>query len=185
MLLPGADVGVACQPAAGRDALVCRLAPELLFGAMLDARPWGALFFDLENTLVAKGRWRPGALRCLGGLAGAGLRLGLIVNTGTMARDQLGNALPADFAFERFFEERLVVLSSEVGVEKPDARIFAVALSRAGLAPERTLFVADDAIELLAAQRIGMQGLRLGRLPRDFEVLSETALGRSAAASDS
>jgi len=155
------------------------LAPELLVGGMLEGRPWGALFFDLESTLVVRGRWRPGALGCLGRLGAGGLRLGIIANTGTSTREQLRATLPPDFAFERF-EEPLVVLSSEVGVEKPDARIFAVALSRAQIAPERTLFVADDPIELLAAQRIGMQGLRLGRLPGDFEVLTGTALGRSA-----
>jgi FMN phosphatase YigB (HAD superfamily) len=142
---------------------------------MMAVRPWGALFFDIEDTLVSERRWRPGALACLDRLGAGGLRLGIIANTGTMARSRLRVVLPPAFTFE-LFEEPLVVLSSEVGVEMPDARIFAVALSRAQLPPARTLFVGDDPVDLLAAQRLHADSLRLGRVPRDFALLVDTAL---------
>lgn len=142
---------------------------------MSGVRPWGVLFFDIEHTLVSAGRWRPGARRCLARLGDAGLRLGIIANTGAAGRAELASGLPHDFRFVPF-EERLVVLSAEVGVSKPDARIFAVALSRAQVAAEQTLFIGEDPHELLAAQRIGMRALRLVRAPRDFDVLAETAI---------
>ena len=144
---------------------------------MLGVRPWGALFFDIEPTLVTECAWRPGARPALQQLHDGGLRLGVIANTGTAMRTEMIATFPAGFGFD-LFEDGLVVLSSEVGVQKPDARIFAVALSRAQLAPERTLFAGEDPVEILAAQRIGMRALRLTHPPGDLELLVEAAFGK-------
>ena len=52
-----------------------------------------------------------------------------------------------------------VVVSCEVGVTKPDPRIFAMCLSRLGVSPERALFVDDRADNIEAAARLGMKTL--------------------------
>ncbi|HEY84408.1 MAG TPA: HAD family phosphatase [Chloroflexi bacterium] len=47
--------------------------------------------------------------------------------------------------------------SAEVGVMKPDARIYQIALERAGAAPSQTIFVDDSEQNILAAHQLGMQ----------------------------
>ena len=49
-----------------------------------------------------------------------------------------------------------VVNSSEVGVAKPDARIFQVALDYAGIAAGRALFVDDTKANVAAATALGI-----------------------------
>ena len=58
---------------------------------------------------------------------------------------------------EKFFE--VIVLSYEVGVRKPDKRIYLEALRGLNLEPERCIFVADEISDLEGARRIGMQTL--------------------------
>ncbi len=137
------------------------------------------LFFDLGDTLVEadrsspgelRFRWLPGARETLVELAAAGLRLGLISNTGSFGRDDLLAMLPADFEWS-LFDAPLVVLSSEVGLEKPDLRIFRLALQRAqehddpeqtlGIDPPDCLFCGEALGETLAAQRVGMRAARV------------------------
>ncbi len=55
-------------------------------------------------------------------------------------------------AFERF---RHIVVSGEVGLSKPDPRIFALAARHAGGAPEELLFVDDSAGHIAAASALG------------------------------
>ncbi len=47
--------------------------------------------------------------------------------------------------------------SAEVGVMKPDARIYQIALQRAKTAPSQSLFVDDSERNILAARKLGMQ----------------------------
>jgi putative hydrolase of the HAD superfamily len=50
-----------------------------------------------------------------------------------------------------------VFLSGEVGVEKPDPRIFSAALARVGLAPGEVLHVGDDPVrDVVGAARVGL-----------------------------
>ena len=97
-----------------------------------------AVFFDLGDTLVEEDpspvaerayRWLPGARATLQELAEAGLRVGLISNTGSFDRDDLGRILPVDFQWS-LFDPHLVLLSSEVDLDKPDPRIFRLALQQ-------------------------------------------------------
>ena len=54
----------------------------------------------------------------------------------------------------------VIVDSSEVGMRKPDLRIFELALKRlAGIAPTRTLFLDDYQANLDAAARLGIRGV--------------------------
>lgn len=52
-----------------------------------------------------------------------------------------------------------VVVSYEVGVAKPDPRIYRICLSRLGVPPERALFVDDREDNLEAAARLGIETL--------------------------
>ncbi|MER6946160.1 HAD-IA family hydrolase [Nonomuraea sp. NPDC000554] len=52
-----------------------------------------------------------------------------------------------------------VVSSARVGVAKPDRRIYEIAAERAGVAPERCLFVDDRLANVEAARALGMTGV--------------------------
>ena len=143
----------------------------------MQVTPLKAVFFDLGDTLVeadpaspGKFRWLPGARDTLLVLAAAGLRVGLISNTGLLGPDALLARLPADFGWG-LFDPHLVLLSSEVGLTKPDLRIFRLALKRAQehddeaetlrIDPPETLFCGESLVETLAAQRGGMRAARI------------------------
>lgn len=81
------------------------------------------------------------------------------------------------FPFLNWFQG--VVISGEVGIAKPDVRIFHLLCERYGLEAERLLFVDDSPANVAAARQAGLQGalytgagalrsqlLRLGVLPR-------------------
>jgi FMN phosphatase YigB (HAD superfamily) len=120
------------------------------------------IYFDLGDTLVRDGAWLPGAMATLQALRAAGYRLGIISNTAQLTRAQLKLLLPADFPWTWFVPE-LIVLSSEVGVEKPAPAIFKLALDRTGAdaAAGRVLFCTEALLDTVAAQLAGMRAVRL------------------------
>ncbi len=125
------------------------------------------VFFDLGDTLVDGKNttsWVPDARGVLDLLHQKGLQLGLISNTGTLTRLQLVAMLPPDFNLAQF-EEHLIVLSSEVGVEKPGLEIFRLALARASVEGHKCLFCTEELLHTLAAQQVGMHVARLQRPP--------------------
>lgn len=65
---------------------------------------------------------------------------------------------PAFHARERAFFDRFrdIVVSGEVKLLKPDPAIYYLALDRFGLRPDEALFIDDRAINVEAAQAIGM-----------------------------
>jgi putative hydrolase of the HAD superfamily len=52
-----------------------------------------------------------------------------------------------------------VVISHEVGMRKPEARIFQHAVGLLGLAPEQCVFVDDIKANIVAAEALGMTGI--------------------------
>ncbi|WP_055697341.1 MULTISPECIES: HAD family hydrolase [Streptomyces] len=60
-----------------------------------------------------------------------------------------------------------VIGSADLGIVKPDRRIYETAARRAGVAPDRCLFVDDREENVAAAQELGMTGL-LYREPADL-----------------
>lgn len=120
------------------------------------------VFFDLGNTLVAADstQWNPAAKEVLAALKTAGVRLGVISNTGNFTRAQLKQHLPFDFDFN-VFEASLILLSSEIGIQKPSLEVFALAISRTGKAASECLYCSEDFHETLAAQRAGMIAARI------------------------
>ena len=61
----------------------------------------------------------------------------------------------------RFFSSE--TYSYELGVTKPDERMFSTAISRMGIAPERILFVDDSPVNLDGAARLGLKCVQMRR----------------------
>jgi putative hydrolase of the HAD superfamily len=80
----------------------------------------------------------------------AGLRTGLLSNS-------WGNDYPRD-GWDEMFD--VVVISGEVGMRKPEPRIFEHALGLLGLHPEECVFVDDLAHNVSAAEALGIVGVR-------------------------
>lgn len=128
------------------------------------------IFFDIGDTLVQQQSsitrrvWIPEAKNTLNQLHAKNVRLGLISNTPGLTRTQLLNLLPIDFDLS-IFEPNLILLSSEVNVEKPKPAIFLKALERSSILPTDCLFCGDELIETIVAQKVGMQTFRVSKPP--------------------
>ena len=106
------------------------------------------------NTLLRAMEPEPGARETLLRLKQMGLRTGV------------GTNMTADRQFDKLRLLGLtpyvdfLVTSEELGVEKPDARLFALCAQKAGTVPERCVFVGDSLTkDASAAQAAGMQGV--------------------------
>lgn len=118
------------------------------------------------------------ALPALAALADAGIRLAVVANWDVSLTDVLARlGLAAPFA--------AVVTAASVGVAKPDAKPFVVALERLGVDAAQTVHVGDDPVtDVAGARAAGLSALlldRSGRAPDSLRDLSELA-GRLEAA---
>jgi HAD superfamily hydrolase (TIGR01509 family) len=121
------------------------------------------LVTELGPVLRPDGRasalWRmvmPGVPQALGRLQRQGLTLAVVSNSdGTCAKSL------AEAGLLRYMN--FVIDSAEVGVEKPDPRIFEIAVARGGADPRRTLYVGD----LYHADVVGARGAGLHALLLD------------------
>lgn len=101
------------------------------------------LFGDVVDTLEA--------------LRDRGLRLGIVSNFAPTLRGIL-----QDKGILRYFDP--VIVSTEVGVEKPNPDIFRLALAEAGLEPSGVLYVGDhDLNDIWAPRQVGMDTLKILR----------------------
>ncbi len=105
--------------------------------------------------------WRvmlPSTPRILQELCARGLTLGVVSNAdGRIA------AILRQCGVEQFFQ--VVIDSHHVGVEKPDPRIFHLALAQTQARPEQAVFVGDIyGIDVLGAERAGIRPLLLDTL---------------------
>ena len=80
--------------------------------------------------------------------------LWVISNTNNLHFEYLASRYPFLGCFKGY------VLSHEVGVLKPDARIFTTALERAGVEAEQALFVDDQAANVAAACELGIDSFQ-------------------------
>jgi HAD superfamily hydrolase (TIGR01662 family) len=98
----------------------------------------------------------PNAPEALTALSARGYRLGVISNADGRVRGVLERA-----GLSGFFE--LIVDSAEVGVEKPDPRIFLAATERLGLDPSACAYVGDIyEIDVVGARNAGLAGILIG-----------------------
>jgi putative hydrolase of the HAD superfamily len=84
-------------------------------------------------------------------------RIFLLSNTNALHIDSFNQYLLTNLqlpSLEPFFET--LYLSYEVGLRKPDLRIFEYVLQDAGLLPERTLFIDDSIQHIQAASELGI-----------------------------
>ena len=90
-------------------------------------------------------------------LRARGYRLGIVSNWDSRLMpicESLGLASDVDF----------ILASSVAGAEKPDPRIFRLALSRAGVSAERAIHVGDDfEADVLGARRAGIDAVLVSR----------------------
>lgn len=109
---------------------------------------------------LASYRLHPDAIPTLERLRRTDLRLGLISNF----EDWLEQLLE-QLEVHHFFD--VTVISGIEGVEKPDPRIFEVALERAGVAPEEAAYVGDNPVfDAEPARRLGMLPVLIDRADR-------------------
>lgn len=102
----------------------------------------------------------PGAAGCLDRLAAAGIRIAVLTNSPTAAAER---ALRTGRLLDRV---SLVVGSDQVGVFKPDRRVYAHGLAALGARPAAAVMVAAHWWDLLGARAAGMRIAWVGHRER-------------------
>jgi putative hydrolase of the HAD superfamily len=134
------------------------LVMQTLENARVEVEPFGDFFEAVYQEFTLPGIWRlePGALELLQDLLRAGFRLGIISNFDLRLREILKHVGVLDL-----FEQ--IVVSSQVGAEKPSARIFEEALRRFAVEPAELLHVGDEEkADGDGARALGIQAFVLG-----------------------
>lgn len=124
-------------------------------GATVDRRALaGAAALEREGQKAAVHPYA-NTERVLGMLREMGFVLGLLSNSSDTAQIPL-----MSLGLDRYFD--VIVLSHEVGLLKPDPRIYDITCRRLGLAPAECAFVADGGFgELDAAHEVGMLAVKI------------------------
>ena len=86
-------------------------------------------------------------------LKGSGLHSALVTNNALEFRDYWRRSIPLDELFHH------VIDSSEVGLRKPDPKIFELALEQLGVEASSAVFLDDYAGNVEAARRVGIRGV--------------------------
>ena len=143
-------------------------------------------FENLYASYATSERWRarPGSREVLGALRARSLATGVVSNFDHRLREVLET-----LDFSHLLDS--ITIPAEAGAEKPDARIFRIALERLGLAAKEVAFVGDDAVrDLSGAREVGMTAVdvaaltTLEDLPARLVVLTGFAAQGPAAESD-
>lgn len=116
-------------------------------------------FEEIYRAFARPEAWRIfcDVLPTLEALAERGTRLGIISNW-----DERLRPLLRGLGLGRWFDE--IIVSSEVGVAKPSARIFELAARRLKVPPDSVLHVGDSySLDVRGARAAGFQGLHLER----------------------
>lgn len=117
------------------------------------------LFKEVDRTIheASRGTLYPDVVPALEALSARGLLLGVVSNHNDALRDYL-----AFHGIDRFF--RTVTYSQEAGAEKPDRRVFDLALARTGCAPDEVVHVGDSwEGDYLGARAVGLRAVWLNR----------------------
>lgn len=119
----------------------------------LVVRHFGRRFRELTTRKITL---RPYAVPLLRMLRESGCKVGLVSNTEEIVTEQDLKTLKLGSHFDE------IVLSSSVGVKKPDPGIFEIALRRLGVPGQRTLFIGDDQVaDFEGARRAGLNPILL------------------------
>lgn len=104
-------------------------------------------------------------------------RLFLLSNTSSIHITQVNKILEASTGVERLedlFET--VFLSYEMGLMKPDTRIYQEVLDKAGLKAEETLFLDDNADNIRGAGQLGIETIHVQKPVTILEYLKDYAV---------
>lgn len=127
-----------------------------------------AYFAELWPEFTRPGVWElyPETREVLASLHGR-VRLGVVSNFDSRLR-----AILTQFGIAGFFDD--LIISSEIGADKPSPRIFSAALALAGVSAEEALHVGDEPkADWQGAERAGIHAYRLLRPENSLrEVLS-------------
>jgi putative hydrolase of the HAD superfamily len=117
----------------------------------------------LQQEFTAGGLWSriiPGSIDDLRVLAATGVRLGVVSNAEGTVAVQLREGEVLQVGPGIGVQVDCVIDSGEVGVLKPDPRIFAIALDALGLEPEHVWYVGDmPGIDVVGARAAGIEPL--------------------------
>jgi HAD superfamily hydrolase (TIGR01662 family) len=124
-----------------------------------------AVFFDLGDTLIVEQGDKhlvetpfyavPQAEETLIALKRKGLKVGIITNT-TTSREKDVRKVLQQLRLESYVD--FIVTSVDAGCEKPDGRIFSIALRTAGVKATEAVMVGDQvAKDIVGGNRIGMK----------------------------
>lgn len=126
-------------------------------------------FLDLDENLESeafdprnKVRWHafPETLSTLSELKSKGIGVGLISNWNDTARDVLKETNIISYLDH-------VVISSELGIEKPDERIFHYALEQSGVSPKNSLYIGDNYYDdVVGSRQLGMDSILINPFER-------------------
>lgn len=92
-------------------------------------------------------------------------KIGMITNAWPDIRHVLSNELHIADAFDD------IVISAEVGMIKPDARIYRLSLDNLGVLPAQAVFIDDFKRNVEGAQMIGMHAIRFQTTEQTLEEL--------------
>ncbi len=130
----------------------------------LGAAALGDFLFEhaqLQRTV----RLMPGAAEALAGLAGGGVRLGLVSNSQPYTLRELDSALQAAALTRQMFLPELCFLSFDNGFSKPDAHVFrilAARLAQMGISPGEAIIIGDrEDNDIVPARAAGFRTWRL------------------------
>ena len=138
-----------------------------------EASEWFAAYLE---QYVAAWTLHDDALPALDRLDAAGVRIGVITNGDLEFQTRKMDAIALSERVEH------LIASGEVGVTKPDARIFQVACERFGVAPSDALYVGDRlGTDAIGAARAGLRGIWVDRVggPEHGRELPEDAVDLS------
>ena len=134
---------------------------EILQAVAVPEGAWATAQAAIEAAHRRENLWRrvpSGTAETLERLARRGFRLGVVSNADGRVRGLL-----EELGLARHFET--IVDSHEVGVEKPDPRIFDVARAHFGVAADACIYVGDfPQVDVVGARRAGMTPVLLDPL---------------------
>jgi putative hydrolase of the HAD superfamily len=116
-------------------------------GGFLEAAGLSADLVDEFNAAIRPTGWQPAirsSLEALPALAATGVRLAIVSNSDGTVEERLVRAGVAQVGPGRGVALRALIDSGVVGIEKPDPRIFDLALAACEVRPEAAVHVGDS-----------------------------------------
>jgi putative hydrolase of the HAD superfamily len=141
-----------------------------------DTFPFDDYFEELYQCFERPEVWRiyPEVEGCLLQLKEKGYRLGILSNWDRRLRTILSG-----LELSPYFEE--MIISSEVGVEKPHRKIFDLALERFQIEASQALLIGDEVeFDAMGAQAVGWQYALVDRPEIDLTAALDKLLGKAA-----